>query len=163
MDLKKIFMGIGIALLFVFFVIYAVESFYDSPKYDDYCDSKPVKPLLTQDNCEENNGTWISTGNETGYCDNAESVDRCYDDYNVARESYNRNAFFIVMLLGLIGVIVSFYISNMAVGNGVLAGGVFIVVYSIIRYWGDLNDILRTSAIGVALIVFIWLTYKKLN
>lgn len=160
MDLKKIFMGIGIALLFVFFVIYAVESFYDSPKYDDYCDVEVPKLIPTQGSCEANNGTWISTGNETGYCD---VVDRCYDDYDVARENYNRNAFFIVMLLGLIGVVLSFYISNVAVGNGILAGGVFIVVYSIIRYWGDLNDILRTSAIGVALMVFIWLTYKKLN
>lgn len=159
MDLKRILMGIGIALLFVFFIIYSVESFYDSPRYDDYCD-RIAKPLLVQEECELNNGTWISRGNETGYCD---IIDRCYDDYNVAREAYNRNAFFIVMLLGLIGVVISFYIGNIAVGNGILAGGVFIVIYSMLRYWGDLNDVLRTSAIGVALIVFIWLTYKKLN
>ena len=45
--MKKFILGIAIALVTVFFVVYLIQTFYPAPKYDDFC--KDDFPKLIND------------------------------------------------------------------------------------------------------------------
>jgi len=108
---KRTIISIGIAILFVMFVAYAIESIYASPKYENYCNSTLIKPIdyINRTSCEANNGTWTQyepmpvakTGEimATGYCD---LYTRCSTEYQNVNEKYNRNVFFISLSVGIV-------------------------------------------------------------
>jgi len=160
---KKVIISIGIAILFVMFIAYAIESFYPSPTYEKFCPDID-KPILTQEECQANNGTWQQypkpTEFEEGYCD---TYSNCYEDYRKASEPYNRNVFFIAISLGLIVLILSFIPILETVSLGFMSGSILLIIYGTIRYWGSLSNIWKTIMIGFALAVLIWISYKKLR
>lgn len=56
---KKTLMAVAIALILVFFVGYGVNTFYEEPKWDDYCGDRIGKDLYeTQESCEAAGGEW---------------------------------------------------------------------------------------------------------
>jgi hypothetical protein len=58
---KKVLMTIAIAIILAFFVGYAVNTFYQEPKYEDFC--KPgiyTVPLDTKEKCESVGGNWTT-------------------------------------------------------------------------------------------------------
>ena len=73
---KQTIFAIALALIFVFFVAYAIQTAYPEPDYSDYCkDIKdPYPQALTEEQCLGVNGTWTplpkpdADGN-SGYCD----------------------------------------------------------------------------------------------
>jgi len=166
---KKIILSIAIAILFVLFVAYAIETIYPSPRYERYC---PMieKQILNQSDCEIYNGTWNIYPNYVpdktapvgvqGYCD---PYIKCQKPFESASEIYNRNLFIVSLILGLIVIVVSFIFVVESVSSGLMAGGVILIIYGTIRYWGALSDILRTVMLGAALGILIWIGYKKLK
>jgi len=167
---KKLILSIAIAILFVIFISYAIETIYPSPKYEAYCLPSLNVPSLNQTLCETANFTWITYQNipqekttplvETGYCD---TYTKCQKEYNDASEPYNRNLFFICLIIGIIVVVLSFILAVEAVSSGFMAGGVILMIYGTIRYWGNLSNVLRTIMIGIALVVLVWIGYRKLQ
>jgi len=167
---KKILMTVAIALVLVFFVAYATESIYPSPEYDKYC---PIQksPVMyeTQETCEAVGGSWSQYEEivepkavpvKRGYCD---AYYTCNKEYNDDREVYERNVFFINLIAGLIVIGISFLISVEVVSNGFIGAGVILLVYGTIRNWSNLSAIWRTLMLGVALVVLIWIGYRKLR
>lgn len=161
---KNIILAIGIAILFVMFVAYAIESFYPSPSYDDFCGE--FRSYDNPRDCEESGGRWNENGvkpvegNVTGFCE----VDfYCRQDYGDAEEIYSRDVFFISIVVGLIVIVVSVLLKKENVSSGFMAGGFLLVIYGTIRYWGSLSDVWRTLMLGFALAVLVWIGYKKLK
>ena len=171
---KQIILAIAIAVLFVMFIAYAIETIYPSPKYDDYCDEfKTAEFIDNAERCEEVNGKWVYYGKErpdpikidgeievTGYCNRDFYCDQEHDS---ASEVYNRNIFFTTLIIGTITIVIAVLLSMEAVSAGFMGGGVILIIYGTIRYWGALSDILRTIMLGVALAVLVWIGYKKLK
>ena len=167
---RKIILSIAIVVIFLIFVAYAIETFYPSPKRAD-CEYNYYE---TQEDCEANSGKWTAyperapakpiedeSGEvvlENGYC-----VEQCQTEYETSTEKYNRNVFFISLILGLITIIIAVLLSIESVSAGFMAGGVLLVIYGTIRYWGSLSDVLRTLMLGLALAVLVWIGYKKLK
>ena len=85
------------------------------------------------------------------------------EEYDVAREVYERNVFFANMIIGVIVLVVALFLSIEAVSSGLMGGAVMLIVYGSMRYWGELSDAWRTLMLGVALVGLIWLGYKKLK
>ncbi|MBD3164390.1 hypothetical protein GF323_04265 [Candidatus Woesearchaeota archaeon] len=57
--LRKVILGIAIALVLVFFLGYGVNTFYEEPKYEDFCgDRTEMRLINTQAECEEKGGRW---------------------------------------------------------------------------------------------------------
>ena len=54
-------------------------------------------------------------------------------------------------------------LASESVGAGVLGGGVLIVIYGTIRYWGDMSKYLRIIILGIVLFILIWIGYKKIE
>jgi len=169
---RRTVLSIGIAILFVMFVGYSIETFYASPNYEDFCNGRDFVQINSQDECILKNGTWINYSNEivpknlenetipTGYCD---FYSICNEEYNSASESYNRVIFFLTLFIGIIIFLIAVSLLSEPVSAGFMGGGVLLIVYGTIRYWGSLSDIWRTIMLGFALAVLVWIGYKKLN
>ncbi|MEI6058575.1 MAG: hypothetical protein WCP89_02280 [archaeon] len=171
---KKIILSIAIAIIFLLFIIYAIETFYKSPKYELYCNyTIPVPAVISASQCDELGGQWVNYStpqpdytnakmpvNVTGYCD---MYTKCNNEFQKVNEVHNRNVFFITLPIGIITIIVALILAIESVSVGFMAGGVFLIVYGTIRYWGALSDVWRTIMLGFALAVLVWIGYKKLK
>lgn len=164
---KNVLIALAIALISVFFVAYATQSFYPSPDYERYCNYSNQVDYLTKSSCEENGGQWNPYigekpigENRTGYC---YANYQCEKDYREDSEAYERNVFFVNMILGLLIVVLSFILTFETVSNGFMSGGVLLLFYGSVRYWGNLSNSLRTIMLGIVLVVLVWVAYKKLK
>jgi hypothetical protein len=195
-NVKQVIIAVAIAILFVMFVAYAIQSFYPAPEYEDFCSSEyrfpaplvkesdtcaavcvemwdlndvtcvtePCDPVCEFNDCGLGCGPDGITSFETEEdCMKAISEKGCYDEYDNSREIYNRNVFFVSLIIGIIAIVVSVLLSLEFVSAGFMSGGVLLIVYGTIRYWGSLSDVLRTLMLGFALIVLVWIGYKKLR
>ena len=168
--LKNTILGIAIAIIFFLFVAYAIEAFYEKPEYTDYCEEfKTAKIVETQIACDEIGGKWTPYSEiarpienqpvPQGYCD----IDfTCREEWQSVLKVRDRNIFFIATIIGLITVVVAVLLKKESVSSGLMASGVFLIIYGTVRYWGDLSDVLRTLMLGLALAILIWLGYRKL-
>ena len=162
---KQVILAISIALVFVFFVAYSIQTFYPTPRYDRYCNVTFVD-YPTQSSCEAVGGQWNPFPdkpvgeNRTGYCD---AYFNCGQDYNSEREVYERNVFAVNVIIGLAVLVLSFLLALEAVSNGFMAGGALLIIYGSIRYWGSLSNVFRTILLGAVLIILIIVGYKKLK
>jgi len=166
---KRNVLAISIAFIFVFFIGYGIETFYESPEYSDFC-SFEARPILneidSEENCLQLNGTWENyvkpaRDNQTGWCDLYKT---CQDEYNSVREEYSKNVFIITFIIGVIFLFIGSYLVEIeSVGSGIMGGSTLTIIYGTLVYWSDLNDLLRFIILGVVLGILIWIGYKKIK
>lgn len=179
---KQVILSIAIALVLVFFVAYGIGVFYEQPKYENFCNNglKPVyNNQYNQSACEMSNGTWnpsdinpkvsqpcydYTTATPTltkcpeGYCDLYFKCNQAYQDIN---NVYNRNVFIVSLVLGILIILLGVVLKLESVSAGIMGGGVLLVLYGVVRYWGELGKYLRLSMLGIVLVLLIWIGYKK--
>lgn len=173
--IKKNLLSAAIAIILVLFIAYGINTFYKSPKYEDFCSEDIVKKqAYSDDECLALGGKWeqsttrpLEAGLEPkeatteGWCDVQYT---CGKEYGDAREIYNRDVFFISLVAGLIALIIGGIILKLeSVSIGIMGGGVLTIIYGTIRYWGDMSDVYRFIILGAVLGVLIWIGYKKLK
>jgi hypothetical protein len=169
---KVVIFSVAIAFISVFFFAYAIQAFYPAPQYNDFCGDRVAKPnIVDESSCVDIGGKWTDYEGKIapvrdeiepviGWCDE-DFV--CREDYDNERKPYERNVFFANVIIGLVILIVAFFLGLEAVSSGLMGGAVMLIVYGSMRYWSELSDIWRTLMLGVALVVLIWLGYKKLK
>lgn len=164
---KSVILAIAIALISLFFFVYAIQIVYPEVKYNNFCNnSVHAMPSNNKVDCLSAGGKWISyqKGNSnvkaSGYCD---SNYYCMKNYETARKSYDRNVFFTSLVVGVIVFVGAFFLALESVSAGLMGGAIMLIFYGTVRYWGELSDIWRTLMLGIVLVVLIWLGYKKLN
>lgn len=190
---KIALLSISIAIIFVLFVGYGISTFYESPEREDFCGETKFVDINTQAECDEQGGKWNPSptvtkpagnqiectkvseenGNMTLNCRGLQAEESsgwcdadyyCREDYNEAREDYNRNVFIITLFIGLIGLVVGGIVLRVeSVGTGLMGGSLLTILYGVIRYWGEAPDILRFTILGIVLAVLVWIGYKKLT
>ena len=179
--LKKTILGIAIALVLVFFLGYSVNTFYEEPKHDDFC--KDIDYRIPVDSCEdydhvsgeferpipvpEGKGCYCyeidKEGNKKCDADNPEYT-KCSEEYRDVREKHGRTSFIILVVLGLVSILTGgLLLKAEAVSSGVMGGGVITLIYAAMRFWGSIQDYGRLIVLGIALVVLIWIGYKKLK
>ena len=95
-------------------------------------------------------------------CQVVKECDMCNKEYRDKREIYNRNVFIIAVVAGLIAVVLGGIVLKLeSVSAGIMGGGVLLIIYGTLRYWGDMGDVLRFIILGAVLVVLIWLGYRK--
>ena len=165
-SIKAVILSIAIALVSVFFFTYAVQFVYPAPEYGDYCDENIKLEITSEVECIAVEGKWTShegmspDNKSEGYCDRDFT---CRGKYEDVKKIYERNVFFINLILGVGIFIIGFFLTIEAVSSGLMGGGVIMLFYGTIRYWGNLSDIWRTVFLGISLAILVWLGYKKLN
>lgn len=185
--LKQRILMIAIAIIFVFFIGIGIDTFYKGPLYKDFCD-EPIKLIENKNDCLVAGGAWnepevqdaklrliCNKGEEgkyicdedmalmsNGWCDLKERP--CQIKFDKNQEQYNRNVFVIALVLGIIGLIIGGITLKLeSVSSGIMGGSILTIIYGVMRYWGNAQDFLRFIIMGVALVVLIWLGYKKLK
>ena len=164
---KAVIFSVAVAFVSVFFFAYAVQAFYPAPTFEDFCgEREPVKAVSNEAECVSKGGEWICVERDSlnmdipGWCD---QYSQCQKYYEEARKPYERNVFFANLGIGIILFVVAFFLGIEAVSSGLMGGAVMLIVYGSMRYWGELSDVWRTLMLGFALVVLIWLGYKKLE
>jgi len=181
--IKETILGISIAVIFVFFVVFGIKAFYKEPKYEDFCKGQlyPEKPYpyrepskeanfslcnkievknyeFTKD-CTEKGGDVVSVPDENG-CNVAKECSLCGKNFRDIMNIYNRNFFIISGIVGIIAIVIGAVLGMMSVSAGLFGGGVLTVIYGTTNYWSELADYARFIILGIALAVLIYIGYK---
>jgi uncharacterized membrane protein YidH (DUF202 family) len=186
MNLKEKILAIAIAIIFVMFIAYGMNTFLEEPEEQDFCkdipyeveveecdvaemDMKVPRPYygdeFEEDYCWERKFNCDEKGEncESRYYENNPAYKECRDAYEDARNNYDMMLFIIAGIIGISIIILSVFLKLESVGSGLMGGGVLTIIYGTIRYWGRMEDYIRFIVLGVVLFVLIWLGYKKLN
>lgn len=134
---------VGIVIILNMFINYSVSLVFDAPKYDEFCDDlrKPVAVEITDEILEEQ--------------------DRCWEEYDEAREDFEKNVFVVLISIGIILFISSLFISNYVLSVSLSIGAILDLVIASMRYWGDAHELLKVVILGLALAVLIGIGIKK--
>jgi hypothetical protein len=164
---KLVIFSVAVAFVSVFFFAYAVLVVFPSPEYDDFCGDKFRVPAPADEvDCIAEGGKWTDYEKDSlnmdikGWC---ETDYTCEQEYRSAKSPAEKKIFFANLIVGIVLFVVAFFLGLEAVSSGLMGGAVMLIVYGSMRYWGELSDIWRTLMLGVALVVLIWLGYKKLK
>ncbi|MFC1685408.1 hypothetical protein ACFLZZ_00115 [Nanoarchaeota archaeon] len=176
---KQVILSIAIALVLVFFIGYGISVIYEEPDYEDYCGDYFDKPSYNdQVSCEEVGGKWtapttvpqpvreesfeggpvIMPTETQGRCD---SDFTCRKEHRSASDVYNRNVFATSLILGMIIIVLGIVLQLESVSVGIMGGGVMLIIYGTMRYWGELGKYFRLLILGLVLVALIWIGYKK--
>ena len=187
--IKETILGISIAIIFVFFVVFGIKAFYKEPKYEDFCargvlvdvvypkgyypepyparfkgeENICAKAVQEYDkfrkDCAAKKADVIFGYDENG-CQVAKECTFCHQDFDKARNIYFRNVFVISGIVGILVIIIGAILKIMSVSAGLFGGGVLTIIYGTTNYWSELADWARFIILGIALIVLIYLGYK---
>ena len=130
----SILISIILTVILVSTVNVGVSLFLDEPEYNDYCNYDRAVPLngeVSQEFCENNNGTWTADSKqcitepcEQGYCDFYKS---CSEDYQEAVKPFNQYKFYIFAGLGFLLLLVGlFAVENLIQITGLATGGILV-------------------------------------
>ena len=164
MNVKNLVLGIAIIIVTISVVVYGINTFYDRPEYEDYCeDFKTVYHINTSDDCVDVGGRWndYEGPNEpkdiSGWCERDYA---CRQEYQDASETYRRNIFIIAIPLGILIIALGALAFDLdAVGAGLMGGGVGTIIYGVGGFWRYTEDWLKFIISLIGLVALIWLSY----
>tara|TARA_Y100000310_G_scaffold243128_1_gene247551 strand:+ start:120 stop:638 length:519 start_codon:yes stop_codon:yes gene_type:complete len=166
--IKETILGISIALVFVFFIVFGMRAVFGEPEYEDFCGERPAQIIETEQECVSQGGMWNPTSprpvkleeNITGYC---EADYTCRNEFEEIRETHNKKVFIVSGIVGLLVIILAALLHLTSVSSGLLGGGVLTVLYGTLRYWSNLADWAKFIILGLTLAILIWIGYTKIN
>ncbi len=167
---------ISIVIVLNLFFNFAIMSVYPAPKYEDFCKAEQVNVQpVTKEACVVIGGQWNESSSvekvvperasepqklqTNSYCDTSFTCRKNFEDAN---NTYQRNVFVALIVLGVISLIGGFVLASVSVVSlGLSFGGVLSLVIASMRYWSAMNEYIRVIILGIALIVLIWIGMKK--
>jgi len=175
-NIKKWALAISIAIVFNLFVNFGIATFYDSPEYSDFCgedirafpiraadDCKAIVPNEELRNiCAEEKGK-IDFKYDSKGCPIEAFCETCYREYNQVRERYDATASIILLIASMVILVAGITLKIESVSTGFLMAGVLGLLITTMRYWSQLQNVLRFLILGLALAILIWLGYKKIK
>lgn len=180
MEIKKVALTIGIAVLFTLFVVFFVDAIYEHPEYNDFCSYDPYRepvPLAKNptechdfynktlfDECIKQEGEIYYRTDENG-CQTDPDCDFCARDFNDINSKYNRNIFFISAIVSIIAILAGLYLPKNidALASGFIFGGILVLLQGTVRVFGDLGKWPRVIVLGIELIILILIGLKRLK
>lgn len=181
----KWILALGIVIVMNLLFNYGLRTFYrPAPQYNEYCKEEQVNVIPeTQESCVAVGGAWTTNPNfgkpipgaldvsnrtivntkdaSQGYC-NINFT--CNNQFSDATRDYNQKAFIVLVILGILAIVVSFFFAQYeSVSLGLSFGGVVSVIVGSIRYWSDMDDKLRFVVLLIGFIALIWLGIKKIR
>ena len=172
MKVMNLVFGIGIAVIVFIVALLGIQAFYPEPKYEDFCNmsmySFPAVSTFTIYDCPDNmtvvDCRKLIYEKETNSPE-AKSREKeqvtCSTEYDEASKNYNKTYFLIASILGLIGLIVSFFLlNNINISAGVASAGIVLIIVAFTRGWTETNDILKFVVGLIIGIVVVFLTVK---
>ncbi len=168
---------LGIVIVLNLFFNYTISLVYERPDYEDYCPQSQVVVVPdTQEECVAEGGQWTDNAyyskpirpefpEPVGYCDLQYT---CRQEYESAHDTYQRNVFVVLVVLGALSVLVGsaswrIFRGNVVISNGLSLAGLFSFIIASIRYWGSADNLIRVIILAIALGILFWIAMKKFN
>jgi hypothetical protein len=138
---RQIAIGFGIAIIFPLLVYYGVKTFHPAPVLEP-------TPIAEQYNTQQTP--------EERRAIQQKQRDR-QEAYAAKAKEFARVLIIVSTPLGLAAIFLGTYLTNMAVGTGLLLGGILTVTHGYWGYWSYADDWLRfvSLLIGLAVLVFV--------
>ena len=156
---------VGIVIVLNLFFSVAISVVYPQPEFDDFCEQRQIeKPIADEDACIAIGGQWTATPKLeseeiSGHC-NRNFI--CAQEYENARDAYQRNVFIALVVLGIISLVGGVVLSSYsAVSVGLSYGGVLTFIIASIRYWDAAPNVVKLVIVGVALAVLLFVAARK--
>ena len=144
MKVMNVVFGISIAILIFIVVLLGTNVFYPRPEIEDFgCENERLMPTIE--------------GKEFNATEQAE-YQKCWDEFDEARDIYDRNFFLITSIIGFIAIIVSMFLLGMInIAAGTAFAGLALIVFGFMVGWQSTNDIIKFIIgliIAVTVIIF---------
>jgi len=160
MKMKETILGIVIAILLVLTIGYGINTFYESPKYENFCPN--VYDKYDKVSCEEIGGVWMNNTIEKTEprMDSCQIPTGCSENFEEVNEKYSRNLFLITLPLGILVIVLGAILFGLEfIEAGLMGGGVLTILYGVINYWRYSGDVLKFLLSFVGLVIVIWFGY----
>lgn len=171
MSIAKSFLAVGISIMFVLFIGYAVFVFYEPPKKLQLEDTNCIQEY----NCTKYFPTRENLSIEKEIYPN-KKVNQCWEEQrnclDLARESSprfknKRISFFILILVGLSAIILGIFLSKMeGIGSGFIGGGILTMIWALIytsEYWSSISRYFKLFILGLTLFLMIYFGYRRME
>lgn len=143
---------IGIVILFNLFTNVSLDLIYQSPDYDYFCANEMRYPKLESEITEAERIAEM------------QGWERCQDEWETARESYERKVFITLVSVGVIIFALSLIGSlNYVVATSLSLASVLNFIIASMRYWSSADEILKVIILGLALAILVWIGIKKFS
>ena len=164
MDKKRVLISIAIAVIFALFVGYGIEVFHDAPNGNDHCPSD-IYEMDNEEECLAAGGLWEENEENPpkpvyGRCMVAPD---CYDNFSLLMAKHDKIVFIVSIIVGILAIVTGIILRKDAVSQGILGGGLLLILYGTLRYWRHADEVLKFVLLGITLGLLIWLAYKKLK
>lgn len=182
MSLAKTFLAIGIAIVFAVFIGYGLFTLYEPPRYDHERSScyREYNCSAYFDSCHPDKENLTEPRSVREYCWEEVEADPSYQECQIAedeceeafakttiRYGHYRNSFWILFIIAVGAIIGGMFISGLdAIRSGLLGGGVLVLLWSLIytiEYWIRWSKYGKLVALGLVLVLLIYLGYKKIE
>ena len=146
-NIYTVFLGLLLAL----FIGLGINTFYEGPKQPDY----PTSPY-----------TYTKDGqlNEADAKKQRE-YEESFKKYDESSQTYSRNVSVVALTAALIMLVLGlmFEKRNYVIGGGILLGGLFTLVYSIIRGFVSTDTKYTFIVVTVGVLIALYLGYRKFS
>jgi hypothetical protein len=172
MKIMNVVFGVGIAVIVFIVALLGIQAFYPEPKYEKFCNismySTPVISTYTIYDCPDNMTVvdcrkliYEKDINSSETKAREKEQQDCSTKYDEANKNYGKIFFLIASILGLIALIVSFFLLNtINISAGVASAGIVLLIVAFVRGWNSTNDIFKFVAGLIIGAVIIFLTLK---
>jgi len=145
-----------LALLIALFFGLGVSAFYTAPKAPEF-------PAVLSTPAAVKDITVSQTGQSQAQIDAQTKYDQEQKDYTTKSNTYNRNVSVITLGLAVLALVLSLSSLNSiyVISNGLLLGGVFTLIYSIVRGFLTADTQYRFLIVTVGLLITLALGYIK--
>ena len=135
---------IGIVIVLNMFFNYSLSLIYKQPDYNIFCPPMP----------------------ETAPFGNTPAVNaqytRCQNNFQTAENTYDRNVFITLVLLGALCVVIGNFLKrNIVISIALSLAGVLSFIVASMRYWGSADDLIKVIILAIALGILVWVAMKK--
>ena len=180
-NFKQIALATGIAILSALFIILLVDAFYESPKYENFCDTfrefpKQIDYATNRSTCpdpyfkyrkeiyqcQRDKGFPEFDYDEKG-CQTFNRCNFCEREFRQVEKKYNRNIFLIMAPLGITLILFGVFYKIAFLGSGFMFGGIIVLAYGTIRFFPDMNRYIRVIVIFIELVLLLLIGIKKIK
>jgi len=157
--MKNLVLGLGIIIVFALVLWQGIETFYPSPKYDDFCGKVHInRPLaidkeFNQTDCISQGGIW-----KNNYCD---FYSECQTKYENARQQHSKVVFIISIVTGILTLLIGYTILSIEpVGSALIGSSVWAIFYGTLINWRNFTNIWRFILLLIAFVLIIWVAIR---